>query len=900
MALKAPTAADGKDMPASNFNSPNADGRYGISRDPIARGWAKYMQDIHGWSPDKTYTSILNYGWGQLNDFFSSDSKAYSKSIEQGIGRSLGQLSNSYNPDAIDKQPKGALEKDLASRKSEIYDQLKNMKSTVSKFGSFMDKSDIDQYNGMLASATKWYGKDVVDKSGFLPGGSPTVTIDTIGSTTGQSQPQTYTIDQKTGAVSGGDITPVASNKNLNSLSDKELAIHVMQQAGINPSANNKYGFILKNGKPYLSGSVQDLGKYPEIATLYNKAKLQQLKTGSNNTESLLTPDGLAGATKEMANNNYDALVNQYANTKTYSSAKGSSSHPGVQEDPSKLDPSRQLSALSNIARGFTVNVQKTPTGLTQVGKEMRASGYSNEPTFILSGKDKNGNDITIKINPKTKAEVDNIFNIAQSTAKRTGSSSQYSLDTDSGGESMDFSNKSPIYDRLSNQGTQQIINDKTGFKTGNLPFSSDNPNAQRGSGMSKDEVQKLYLAKEKTGQTSVDSNSLAAWAIKNGYTPNFGETSAINKILDQQLNKPSGQNGLGWKAPSAQEAQNINSYLQNGFPSGGSAQNAPSKDSEIARAKQVWENADSLAGTGKYVGKTADQIRESAHAYAESLRNGGSVDPTAGGTYTASQDSAPTDTPTSPGGNAGTTTPADPVASAAGYDAALKQMESDPNFKTLPPSIQSLFRDTLKSYDFNKELNVQNVLTEFNRIKTETIDPRFSQEVNKFTNDLTKEVDALNASRDMEKETLAANAGQDIRQAKAGLEKAGMTFTGQAIEQLGAGSAYAQPGANVPTPVQTGFGGLFNEGTVNQSNRLMASSASNRYKQSINALGQQAENALGGAAVPGLVPGYSPSGTLPGSYADTKQSQYGQTLSQLMGQNYQNLNNNKNLNYNL
>lgn len=328
---------------------------------------------------------------------------------------------------------------------------------------------------------------------------------------------------------------------------------------------------------------------------------------------------------------------------------------------------------------------------------------------------------------------------------------------------------------------------------------------------------------------------------------------------------------------------------------SASSSGTAPTIDSEIKRAQDVWANADSLAGTGKYVGKTADQIRESAHAYAQSLRDGtGTLDTTAGGTYTPGQ------TGTTPGTTTTPTTPADPVANAAGYDAALKQMESDPNFKNLPPSIQSLFRDTLKSYDFNKELNVPNVLAEFNRIKTETIDPRFSQEVNKFTNDLTKEVNALNVSRDIEKETLAANAGQDIRQAKAGLEKAGMTFTGQGVEQLGAGSAYAQPGANVATPVQTGFGGLFNEGTVNQSSRLMASSASNRYNQSINALGQQAENALGGAAVPGLVPGYSPSGTLPGSYADTKQAQYGQTLSQLMGQNYQNISNNKNLNYNL
>lgn len=42
---------------------------------------------------------------------------------------------------------------------------------------------------------------------------------------------------------------------------------------------------------------------------------------------------------------------------------------------------------------------------------------------------------------------------------------------------------------------------------------------------------------------------------------------------------------------------------------------------SELARAKSVYENAAALAGTGKYVGKTADQVRAGAHAYAETLR---------------------------------------------------------------------------------------------------------------------------------------------------------------------------------------------------------------------------------------------------------------------------------------
>lgn len=46
-----------------------------------------------------------------------------------------------------------------------------------------------------------------------------------------------------------------------------------------------------------------------------------------------------------------------------------------------------------------------------------------------------------------------------------------------------------------------------------------------------------------------------------------------------------------------------------------------PDNASELKRASDVWANADTLAGTGKYVGQTAQQIRDAAHHYANSLR---------------------------------------------------------------------------------------------------------------------------------------------------------------------------------------------------------------------------------------------------------------------------------------
>lgn len=61
-----------------------------------------------------------------------------------------------------------------------------------------------------------------------------------------------------------------------------------------------------------------------------------------------------------------------------------------------------------------------------------------------------------------------------------------------------------------------------------------------------------------------------------------------------------------------------------------GQPQYSPQVQAEITRSQQVYAQADQLAGTGKYVGQTPDQVRAGAHAYADSLRAGGPVGPDA------------------------------------------------------------------------------------------------------------------------------------------------------------------------------------------------------------------------------------------------------------------------------
>lgn len=238
-------------------------------------------------------------------------------------------------------------------------------------------------------------------------------------------------------------------------------------------------------------------------------------------------------------------------------------------------------------------------------------------------------------------------------------------------------------------------------------------------------------------------------------------------------------------------------------------------------------------------------------------------------------------------------------VPSTIGYNEALAQLEANAQFQALPDSLKSLFRETLKGFDYTQEVNIQNIMKSFTDIKNNTIDPRFSKEVESFTNQVQREYNDLQATRNAELEAERATAGQNIVQAKNALEGSGMTFTGQGVENLGSQSAYAQNGGAIPgqTPVSatedlTTKGGMtftdgrFFEGNVNQANRLMSSSSALRYQKNLQQLGQQAENVLGGTS--SLIPGYTTSGNLPGSMADSKQGMYADTLAAISDQQRQ------------
>jgi len=217
--------------------------------------------------------------------------------------------------------------------------------------------------------------------------------------------------------------------------------------------------------------------------------------------------------------------------------------------------------------------------------------------------------------------------------------------------------------------------------------------------------------------------------------------------------------------------------------------------------------------------------------------------------------------------------------------DAAYKIIDDAVANGSIPPDVAALWKEVARTYPKGAEFDTTKILNSFNDIKSKTIDPYYKELADIAMKDVKDSFAVLNASREREVEAQNATAGQNIRQAKAGLESAGMTFSGQGVQQLGAQSAYSQSGTKT-TPGQIPFGGLFHEGTVNQANRLMMDDSAARYNAAIQDLGRAAENQLGSEAMKASGIPYTSAGVnLTGSIKTSKQEKLGGTLSKIIEQ---------------
>ena len=106
-----------------------------------------------------------------------------------------------------------------------------------------------------------------------------------------------------------------------------------------------------------------------------------------------------------------------------------------------------------------------------------------------------------------------------------------------------------------------------------------------------------------------------------------------------------------------------------------------PKNAAEIKRAQDVYLNADELAGTGKYVGQTADEIRNNAHIYANRIRSGEVNLDAAAPATTPDQSKTPTEQPAPAAQQPAPEQPTPQPAAANPAPAATPQPVATPNY---------------------------------------------------------------------------------------------------------------------------------------------------------------------------------------------------------------------------
>ena len=171
------------------------------------------------------------------------------------------------------------------------------------------------------------------------------------------------------------------------------------------------------------------------------------------------------------------------------------------------------------------------------------------------------------------------------------------------------------------------------------------------------------------------------------------------------------------------------------------------------------------------------------------------------------------------------------------------------------------MFTTIARNYDISKEINYDNIIAEFEDFSKNTISPYYAEQADIFKKDLQTAVGNLEQSRTEELEAQGIQSEQRIEGSQEDLARRGMTFSSEAGEQLGAKSAF---GDKVP------FGGQLEEGLVPTQNRLIASGSERGYQQAIDALGRQAEGALGQN---NLVQGFTPRGVTQGTIGQAEES---------------------------
>lgn len=136
------------------------------------------------------------------------------------------------------------------------------------------------------------------------------------------------------------------------------------------------------------------------------------------------------------------------------------------------------------------------------------------------------------------------------------------------------------------------------------------------------------------------------------------------------------------------------------------------------------------------------------------------------------------------------------------------------------------------QTMDPNNGFDLNNVVIDFQRINSESLDPQLRYESASIVQQLQSQLSQLNQDRSAQQEIEGINANEAIRNTQADLEARGRTFSGEGTRLLGAKSALGAPQGQ--------------EGLVNTQNRLSSTASTNAYNRSLENIRRLAEQKLG------------------------------------------------------
>lgn len=146
-----------------------------------------------------------------------------------------------------------------------------------------------------------------------------------------------------------------------------------------------------------------------------------------------------------------------------------------------------------------------------------------------------------------------------------------------------------------------------------------------------------LDLIDQQKVATTVDMTTKVASALNDEFQGKVSSGEITDQTYNSELDKLEGtfthlESTFGvnlQRQATAKEAAaggiiaDVNTGIKNLPVTPVESANSAANQAEIARAKDVWANADKLAGTGKYAGMTAQQVRDGAHNYVNDINSG-------------------------------------------------------------------------------------------------------------------------------------------------------------------------------------------------------------------------------------------------------------------------------------